>query len=261
MSSTPALYVQALPCFTDNYIWLLETAAGRWVVDPGDAAPVLAVLAAGGPPLLGVLVTHRHADHIGGIPALLARHPVPVLGPAEAGNVISELLAGGESLTLPGLGRVEVIPVGAHTHGHLAYHLPDAGMLFCGDTLFSAGCGRLFDGTADDLQAALTRINALPAATRIYPTHEYTAANLRFAAVVEPANEDIRAHQLQVAAWRAKNSPSLPTTLALERLINPFLRVEQPSVVTAVRHHGEAEMSSTRDTLAALRAWKDIFAG
>lgn len=261
MSSTPALSVQALPCFDDNYIWLVDDSAGRWVVDPGDAAPVLAALQRDGLPLRGILVTHRHADHIAGIPALLECHPVPVLGPAEAGAAISQLLAGGEALHLPGLGRVDVIDVSAHTHGHIAYHLPDAGLLFCGDSLFSAGCGRLFDGDADDLERALGRLNALPAATRVYPTHEYTAANLRFAITVEPDNADIRQHQALVSDLRAKNLPSLPTTLALEREINPFLRADQATVMTALRHHGDGELSSTRDRLAALRAWKDIFRG
>lgn len=253
--------MQALPCFADNYIWLIETAAGRWVVDPGDAGPVLVALAAGDQPLLGVLVTHHHADHITGIPALLAEHPVPVLGPAEAGTCISRLLAGGETLTLPGLGRVEVLAVGAHTLGHIAYHLPDAGLLFCGDTLFSAGCGRLFEGTPDDLLRALATLNALPAATRVFPTHEYTASNLRFAVAVEPDNAELQAYQQQVSAWRAENRPSLPTSLALERQINPFLRVRIPAVMMAVRHHAGTEISTERDTLAALRAWKDIFRG
>lgn len=253
--------MQALPCFEDNYIWLISDGALRWVVDPGDAGPVLTALAAGGPPLRGILVTHRHADHTAGIPALLREHPVPVFGPAEAGAVVSELLRGGERLTLPGLGRVDVLAVGAHTHGHIAYHLPDAGLLLCGDSLFSAGCGRLFDGTGADLAAVMSRYDALPADTVLYPTHEYTEANLRFAAAVEPDNEDIRAHQHRVAAWRAKNRPSLPTTLALERLINPYLRAGQPSVVTAVRHHAAADLSSRADILAALRAWKDSFKG
>lgn len=261
MSLTDSLSVQALPCFADNYIWLIEADAGCWVVDPGDAAPVLAALATGGKPLLGVLVTHHHADHIGGIPALLAVHPVPVFGPAEAGACISHLLAGDETLELAGLGCVRVLAVGAHTLGHIAYHLPDAGLLFCGDSLFSAGCGRLFEGTPDDLHRALATINALPAATRIFPTHEYTSANLRFAARVEPDNADIRAYQQQVEVWRAENRPSLPTSLALERQINPFLRAHIPAVVTAIRHHAGMEISSERDTLAALRAWKDNFRG
>ncbi len=253
--------VRALPCFADNYIWLIDTTVGRWLVDPGDAAPALAALAASEQPLRGVLVTHHHADHIAGIPALVASHPAPVLGPAEAGASITQVLTGGESLTLPGLGRVEVLAVGAHTLGHIAYYLPDAGLLFCGDTLFSAGCGRLFEGTPDDLLRALTRINALPAETRIFPTHEYTAANLRFAVAVEPENSELRAYQDQVRAWRAENRPSLPTSLALERQVNPFLRVGIPAVVSAARHHAGTEISTERDTLAALRAWKDHFLG
>lgn len=261
MSLTLVIDVRPLPCFVDNYVWLLDTDSGFWVVDPGDASPVLAELARSDKPLLGVLITHHHADHTGGVPALAMRHPSPVLGPVEAGQVITQPLNGGERLTLAGLGRVEVLAVGAHTLGHIAYHLPDAGLLFCGDTLFSAGCGRLFEGGPADLQRALATLNALPAETRVYPTHEYTAANLAFAARVEPDNTAISAHQHRVAAWRAENRPSLPTTLALERQINPFLRTGEAAVKAAARQQADADLLDELAVLTTLRAWKDIFRG
>lgn len=250
-----------MPILQDNYVWAITSEDALWLVDPGEASAALTLVASAGPPLRGILVTHRHADHISGIPAILAEHPAPVFGPAEAGPVITRLLQGGEHLELPGLGRVDVLATGAHTHGHIAYHLPHAGLLFCGDSLFSAGCGRLFDGDGQDLARVMACLDALPAGTVIFPTHEYTLANLRFAAEVEPDNADIRAHQRLVQAWREKNRPSLPTTLALERLINPYLRVKEPAVAAALRRHTGLPLPEAADRLAALRAWKDSFKG
>lgn len=259
-----APYIDALPCFRDNYIWLAHDASHAWVVDPGDATPVLAALQARGLTLAGILVTHHHDDHIGGIPALQSalggpRAALPVLGPREAGSCISQLLTGGERLTLPVLGCVDVLAVGAHTRGHLAFHLPDAQALFCGDTLFSAGCGRLFEGSPADLQQALARIAALPDATRCHPAHEYTLANLRFAAAVEPDNNAIHQHVATVLACLAEGRPSLPTTLARERLINPFLRSHLAPLAAAASRHAGREITPGLSTLAELRRWKDDF--
>lgn len=258
----PALHIEPLPCFRDNYIWLAHDGARAWAVDPGDAAPVLAALRAGGLALAGILVTHHHDDHIGGIATLQRalggeRATLPVLGPREAGDCVNHLVAGGEQLTLPVLGRVDVLAVGAHTHGHLAFHLPGAQALFCGDALFSAGCGRLFEGTPADLQQALARIAALPDATRCHPAHEYTLSNLRFAAAVEPGNEDIRRHVATVQAGLAEGRPSLPTPLARERLINPFLRSHLPALAAAASRHAGEEIAPGLSTLAVLRRWKD----
>lgn len=259
MPPSDALRVHALPCFTDNYIWLIEAGAGCWVVDPGAAEPVLTALARLDKPLLGVLATHHHADHIGGVAALVEACPAPVLGPAETASVATRVLDGGERLQLDGLGTVAVLAVGAHTRGHLAYHLPGIDALFCGDTLFSAGCGRLFEGTPADLERALARIDTLPADTRLYPAHEYTRANLHFAQAVEADNADIAAHAARVDAWRAENRPSLPTSLALERRINPFLRTHEPAVIASTSRHAGREILPGLDALAALRAWKDVF--
>lgn len=261
-----ALHIDALPCFRDNYIWLAHDGARAWAVDPGDAAPVLAALRTGGLALAGILVTHHHDDHIGGIATLQreladAALALPVLGPREAGDCVNRLVTGGERLTLPVLGRVDVLAVGAHTRGHLAFHLPEAEALFCGDALFSAGCGRLFEGTPADLQQALARIAALPDATRCHPAHEYTLANLHFAAAVEPDNEDIRQHIASVRATLAAGRPSLPTPLARERLINPFLRSHLPALAAAASRHAGEEIAPGLSTLTVLRRWKDDFRG
>lgn len=248
-----------IACFLDNYIWCLETDVGLWVVDPGDAAPVCRFLSEQQRPLAGVLITHHHADHTGGVNDLVARHPAPVYGPSEVADLVDFTVGAEECLWLPGLGVVMTLGVGAHTRGHVAYHLPAEGILLCGDTLFSAGCGRLFEGTPADLERALHRINALPAHTRCFPSHEYTLANLAFALTIEPQNSDVLHHHQQVSRWRQQGKPSLPTTLAQERLINPFLRVNEPAVIRAVSQHRGTPCAAGQETLAALRTWKDTF--
>lgn len=248
-----------IACFLDNYIWCLQADGHTWVVDPGDAAAVERHLAAQARALSGILLTHHHADHTGGVAALVERHRVPVYGPDETAAWHSHAVSDGEVLALPGLGRATVLFVGAHTRGHVAYYFPDGGHLFCGDTLFSAGCGRLFEGDSEDLARALDRLNALPADTRIYPTHEYTRANLAFARRLEPDNADIRQHIDQVDAWWAAQQPSLPSTLALERRINPFLRSREPAVVAAASAHAGCALPPGTPTLKVLRAWKDVF--
>lgn len=253
------LTIHALPCFIDNYIWFIACEGGAWVVDPGSATPVLAELKRLELNLHGILITHHHADHTAGVAEILQHHPAPVIGPAEVGSLISQYVSGSESLKLKGIGHVDILAIGAHTLGHIGFYVPEADLVFCGDTLFSAGCGRLFEGTAKDLERALNTLNALPAETRLYPTHEYTSANLAFAHAVEPENSDITAHQAQVQQWRAENRPSLPTTLSLERRINPFLRCNNPEVVAHVSAHEQRQLSAGVETLAALRRWKDIY--
>jgi hydroxyacylglutathione hydrolase len=217
---------------------------------------VLETLARRGLALEAILVTHHHADHIGGLAQLRARHRVPVYGPAAEAAAIHGLtheLREGARVPLPALDLVlEVWEVPGHTLGHIAYVAP--GLVLCGDTLFSAGCGRLFEGTAAQLHASLTRLAALPPETQVYCGHEYTRANLGFACRVEPDNPDIAAHLKTVEALRAADRPSLPSTIGLERRINPFLRSGEP----AVRAAAEREAGTT---LAALRRWKDHYRG
>jgi len=253
----------ALPAFDDNYIWLLQGGTQALVVDPGDAAPVLRALHERSLALAHILVTHHHADHTGGVAALRAATGAEVFGPAR--EQLPEpftRVAGGEALSLLGV-NFQVIDVPGHTAGHVAYFCPDAGgapLLFCGDTLFSGGCGRMFEGTPAQLLASLDRLAALPDATRVCCAHEYTLSNLRFAGAVEPGNAALRDYALQCQELRARGAPTLPARLETERAINPFLRSRQSSVRQAVRAH--APSSSLADDVAvfaALRQWKDTF--
>jgi hydroxyacylglutathione hydrolase len=247
-----------IACFLDNYIWCIQVENNLWVVDPGDANPVLEYLQKHALNLDGILLTHHHADHTGGVNALLAHKNVPVYGPEETRQWATIIVGADQALDLT-IGHTQILFVGAHTRGHIAYYLADAKALFCGDTLFSAGCGRLFEGTAEDLACALDCINALPADTKLYPTHEYTLSNLAFAKRVEPDNEAITEHIQWVASQRDQNRPSLPTTLAVERQINPFLRTHSATIVEQVSEHTQHPISTGIETLAALRAWKDNF--
>lgn len=245
--------VVPIPAFRDNYIWALCGAGQVVVVDPGDAAPVRRFLAGRGLALAGILVTHHHHDHVGGLAGLGAA--VPVFGPAgESITGVTHPLAGGETIALPGVGlTLQVLAVPGHTRAHIAYH--GDGMLFCGDTLFGAGCGRLFEGTPQQMHASLQKIAALPPATRVYCAHEYTAQNLDFAGLVEPDNADIAARIADTAARRARGEPTVPSLLADELRTNPFLRCGEPAVQRAVAKRA----ASTRpvDVFAAVRAWRD----
>jgi hydroxyacylglutathione hydrolase len=255
------LQISPIPAFTDNYFWLLERGGSAVVVDPGDAGPVLDALERRGLALAAILVTHHHADHIGGLAALEARHPVPVYGPAAEAGAIRELtheLREGNRVRLDALGvEFEVWEVPGHTLGHIAYVAE--GFVLCGDTLFSAGCGRLFEGTPQQMHRSLSRLAALPEDTRVYCTHEYTLANLAFAAAVEPGSAVLRDEIARVRALRAAGAPSLPSTIGHERRINPFLRAADPAVAAAARGQSGQALATPPDVFAALRRWKDGF--
>ena len=250
----------ALPAFADNYIWMLHDDARAVVVDPGDAAPVVHALERLQLQLVGILVTHHHGDHTGGVDALRPGLQGPVYGPAhERIPGPYEALREGDTLQVLGL-NFDVIDVPGHTLGHIAYaeQTATAPWLFCGDTLFSAGCGRLFEGSPAQMHQSLSKLAALPDDTQVCCTHEYTLSNLRFAAAVEPDGEEIRQHQQHCESLRAQGLPTLPSNMALERRINPFLRCTEPAVVRAARAQG-AESDLPVDVLAALRAWKNRF--
>jgi hydroxyacylglutathione hydrolase len=259
---TPPLRVRPVRAFSDNYIWLVDspTQPGRSLaVDPGDATPVQAELQRSGGSLAAILLTHHHPDHIGGAATLARGGGVEVVGPDDARiDCLTRRVGDGDQVSFPDLGlEFEVLQVPGHTRTHIAFF--GHGALFCGDTLFSAGCGRLFEGTAPQMHASLSRLQSLPPKTLVYCGHEYTAANLRFAAAVEPDNPAAAAHRAAVAALRERDLPSLPSSLALESAINPFLRCAEPAVQAAAGRHAGHEVAGAVEAFAVLRAWKDGF--
>jgi hydroxyacylglutathione hydrolase len=251
-----------LPAFQDNYLWVLHDGQRALVVDPGDAQPVLAYLQGEGLQLDTILVTHHHPDHIGGVDALRDATGAKVFGPAR--ETIPEpltRLAEGDVITVLGL-RFEVFDVPGHTSGHVAYYCPEVDgkpLLFCGDTLFSGGCGRLFEGTPDQLLASLDKLAALPGSTAVCCTHEYTLGNLKFARAVEPGNLKLINYQRRCEELRARNLPTLPSTIEQERDINPFLRTRLPAVTQAASHYDAATPPDDVAVFAAIRKWKNEF--
>jgi len=250
--------LQPLPAFDDNYIWTLRDAGGRaLLVDPGDAAPVLAALG-DGPRPHAILLTHHHGDHVGGVPGLLRRWPgLAVIAPHDARIACaSQRVGDGEALEV-GPWRFHVLATPGHTSSHACFF--GEGVLFCGDTLFSLGCGRLFEGTPAQMHASLHRLAGLPGDTVVCCGHEYTRANAAFALAVDPGNAALHYRANEVAALRLAGQPTLPTTLACERACNPFLRVDDAAVRAAIEPHAGRRIDGDIDAFAALRRWKDGF--
>lgn len=258
------IQIHALHAFSDNYIWLLQDLSARTcaVVDPGDAAPVLAWLEEHpGWRMTDILITHHHHDHVGGVAQIKQVTGARVCGPAHETIPARDVaLVDNDRVSVLGLDfTVHAVP--GHTLGHIAFYHDDAArpVLFCGDTLFAAGCGRLFEGTPQQMHTSLDRLAALPDATLIYCAHEYTLSNLRFAHAVEPENTDIAERLAQVTQWRAENRISLPSNLALERRTNPFLRTRETSVKEKMDERTGSTHASQTEVFATLRAWKDKF--
>ncbi|WP_153109935.1 hydroxyacylglutathione hydrolase [Propionivibrio limicola] len=250
--------VIGIPAFKDNYIWLIRKGGSVVVVDPGESRPVLDVLMRGELKLRSIFVTHHHSDHQGGVTGLVVHCQPEVYGSgAESITAMTHPLYGGERI-FPGLGDVEfeVLSVPGHTAGHLAFYADNC--LFCGDTLFGAGCGRIFEGTPNQMYDSLLKLAALPDDTRIYCAHEYTEANLRFALAVEPGNLLLRKRAADVSLARAQSLPTVPSTLALEKATNPFLRCAMPEVIASVQNRIPGA-SDPRTVFAALREWKNSF--
>ncbi|RYF26008.1 MAG: hydroxyacylglutathione hydrolase [Comamonadaceae bacterium] len=252
-----------LPAFSDNYIWMLHDGQQALVVDPGEAAPVLDALRATGLPLRAILVTHHHGDHTGGVQELREATGAQVYGPAQ--EPMPEPIARlsqGDAVTALGL-RLQVLDVPGHTSGHIAYYCPDvdgAPVLFCGDTLFSGGCGRLFEGTPAQMQASLDALAALPGDTRVCCAHEYTLSNLKFARAVEPHNQALLQYTSACETLRQQGRPTLPALMATERNINPFLRTREPDVARAAQgFDAQVDPTDAVAVLAALRQWKNEF--
>jgi hydroxyacylglutathione hydrolase len=254
--------IDALPAFTDNYLWLLQDAASQRcaVVDPGDAAPVLAWLAAHpGWQLSDILVTHHHFDHVGGIEGLKAATGARVLGPADENIPGRDLgLSDNDSIEVLGL-KFRVIAVPGHTLGHIAYYQAEQHLLFCGDTLFAAGCGRLFEGTPAQMHASLGKFMRLPDCTRVYCTHEYTLSNIRFARAADPANSALIDWEARAKAMREVDVPTVPTTIGLERATNPFVRCNEPGVIATASQRAGKPLADAVSVLAAIREWKNGF--
>ena len=255
------MYLIPVSAFADNYLWLLHDGKRALVVDPGDAGPVLRALQASRLQLESILVTHHHADHTGGVDALRKATGATVYGPAtERIPAPFQPLREGDRVATLGL-DFQVLDVPGHTAGHIAFYTPDMDgqpLLFCGDTLFSGGCGRLFEGTPAQMLASLDKLAALPRATRVCCAHEYTLANLNFALAVEPDNAILAAYAQHCRQLREQGKPTLPSSIGQEVLINPFLRTRQAGIMAAV-HHFDASTTDDTTVFAALRQWKNQF--
>lgn len=262
------IHVTPIPAFTDNYIWIIHDDASKQalVVDPGDAQVVIKTLEKLNLTLTSILITHHHPDHIGGLNELIqytsgASAPLQIYGPVtEKITQITHPCKDGDTLSIPWLKReFTVFYTPGHTLDHICFYSPEpTPWLFCGDTLFSGGCGRLFEGTPEQMLDSLDRLGQCPNETLVFCTHEYTSANLKFARGVEPENKDLLQYQEKVTDLRAKQIPSLPSSIGLEKAINPFLRSREEAVIAAATQFAKEPAAPGAETFRAIRAWKDV---
>ncbi len=256
------LRILTVPAFGDNYLWIIHDGEHAVAVDPGDATPILAALQQNKLILTSILLTHHHADHIGGVAQLLTHASVPVYGPAHDGiAAVTHPLSQGMHLHLAELDiNFEIIDVPGHTLGHIAYFCAEQAWLFCGDTLFAGGCGRLFEGTPAQMLDSLDQLAALPEDTAVYCAHEYTMANLRFAREVEPGNQALLERIVREQAKRDQGIPTVPSKIGLEKQTNPFMRIREPSVQATLLAAGKiSEINDNVRNFAALREWKNHY--
>jgi hydroxyacylglutathione hydrolase len=259
------LEIVPVKAFQDNYIWMIcaPDSNAAFVVDPGDARPVISALQSAGKKLAGILITHHHADHIGGVASLLAHSEVPVYGPATARIPhVSKSVAEGDCVTVLGHG-FRILEVPGHTTEHIAWFSDDPQLawpvLFCGDTLFAAGCGRMFEGTAPQMHHSLQKIAALPAGTRVYCAHEYTMGNLKFATAAMPGNSRVKSRMAAEQDKRDNGMPTVPSTIGSELDTNPFLRCNDAEVLATLTAASRLDGTEPWQVFGALRRWKDKF--
>lgn len=258
------LNIWPLPALSTNYIWVLEhnSSSNIYILDPGEAGPVLNYLKQNRLQLAAILLTHRHWDHVSGIEELVEQHKCPVYGPAiDQHPTVNYPMSEGDSILLWDEVPAKVMETPGHLPDHISWLLetPRARHLFCADTLFSVGCGRVFGGAHAQLHQSLQRICALPEDTLLYPAHEYTLKNLQFALEVEPNNKQLVEEKQRVSEVIKAGRATLPTTVARELKLNPFLRCHEPVIIAAVQRHAGRELSKEIDVFSELRRWKDVY--
>ncbi len=251
--------INPIHAFKDNYIWIIHNEKYAVIIDPGIATPVIEYIRQYHLKLIAILITHHHHDHTGGNLELSQLFRVQIYGPLkETIPGMTDGLEEGNIISLPELSlNLTVLDIPGHTAGHIAYY--DSNHLFCGDTLFSCGCGRIFEGTAQQMYHSLKKITALPDQTQVYCTHEYTLSNIHFATEIDPTNSLLTEYANKVRMLRANNKPTIPTTLAIEKSINPFLRCEHPAIINAANQHAETQLSDAISVFSEIRKWKDHY--
>lgn len=258
-----AIQILSIPAFVDNYLWLIHNGKDAIIVDPGAAVPVQTCLTQHKLNLCAILLTHHHADHIGGVADLIRNTSLPIFGPLvdqQSGRIptITQGCQQDDTVFIPELSLTfTVMEVPGHTSSHIAYYCAELDALFCGDTLFAGGCGRLFEGTPEQMVSSLHKITKLPAETQIYCAHEYTLSNLRFALAVEPNNLALQTRFNQVNAARKKGLATVPSQLDLELQTNPFLRCTSPDIIHTLQHQQKLKATDEVSVFAAVRLWKN----